>query len=105
MHQPRGCINVDHPLAASALKEGTIMTKPLVTGIRIVASAVAAALLATSAQAAHHKKSHRHPAPPYAQAVQPKPQPKPAGDPLYESCDFPWKHPDVQCPGANDAGG
>jgi hypothetical protein len=74
---------------------------PFVT--RIVASAVAAVLLATSAQAAHHKV-RRHPAQPSAQAVQPKPKPKPAGDPLYESCEYPWKHPEVQCPG-NDMGG
>jgi hypothetical protein len=25
-------------------------------------------------------------------------------DPLYESCDAPWKHPAYQCPG-NDSGG
>jgi hypothetical protein len=76
--------------------------------MRIVVSAGAAVLLATSVQAAHHK-IHRHPAQPFAQAVQSKPKfapavkPKPAGDPLYESCEAPWKHPDVQCP--NDAGG
>jgi hypothetical protein len=69
--------------------------------LRILGFAVAAVMLATSAQAAHHK-SRRHPAQPSAQAVQPKP--KPAGDPLYESCEFPWKHLDVQCPG-NDQGG
>jgi hypothetical protein len=76
--------------------------------MRTVVSAVAAVLLATSAQAAH-RKIHRHPAQPFAQAVQPKPKwapavkPKPAGDPLYESCEAPWKHPEFQCP--NDAGG
>jgi hypothetical protein len=79
-----------------------IMTKPLATGMYISVFAVATVLLATSAQAAHHK-NRRHLAQPYAQTVQPKPKPKPAGDPLYESCEFPWKHPDVQCP--NDAGG
>jgi hypothetical protein len=26
------------------------------------------------------------------------------GDPLYESCEAPWKHPAYQCPG-NDTGG
>jgi hypothetical protein len=73
--------------------------------MRIVVSAVAAILLATSAQAAQaaHHKIRRHPAPPFAQAVQPKP--KPAGDPLYESCEFPWKHPDVSCPGNSGEGG
>ena len=76
---------VDGELAASA--------RPLVMGI--VVSAVAAVLLATSAHAAHHK-SRRHPAQPSAQSVQPKP--KPAGDPLYESCEFPWKHLGVSCP-------
>jgi hypothetical protein len=25
-------------------------------------------------------------------------------DPIYQSCDYPWRHPEVQCPG-NDAGG
>jgi hypothetical protein len=54
--------------------------------------------LATSAQAAKHKV--RHPARQTAQ-----PQPKPAGDPLYESCEFPWKHPDVSCPGNSGEGG
>jgi hypothetical protein len=81
----------DSELAASA--------RPVV--MRIVVSAVAAILVATSAQAAHHKV-RRHPAQPSAQAVQPKP--KPAGDPLYDSCENPWKHLDVQCPG-NDQGG
>jgi hypothetical protein len=69
--------------------------------MRIVVSAVAAVLLATSAQAANHK-IHRHPAQPFAQAVQPKP--KPARDPLYESCENPWKHLGVSCPWGNDAG-
>jgi hypothetical protein len=78
---------VDGELAASA--------RPL--AMRIVVSAVAAVLLATSAQAAHHK-IRRHPAQPYGQAVQ-KPKPKPAVDPLYDSCENPWKHLDVQCPG------
>jgi hypothetical protein len=71
--------------------------------MRIVVYAVTAVLLATSAQAAHHK-IRRHAAQPHAQAVQPKLKQKPAGDPLYESCEFPWRHPDVQCPG-NDQGG
>lgn len=31
--------------------------------------------------------------------------PKPVHDPLYESCESPWKHPDVSCPWGNDAGG
>jgi hypothetical protein len=75
----------------------------LAASTRIVVSAVAVVLLATSAQAAHHKV-RRHPAQPSAQAVQPKLKPKPAGDPLYESCEAPWKHPEVQCPG-NDQGG
>jgi hypothetical protein len=70
--------------------------------MRVVVYAVAAVLLATSAQAAHHK-IRRHAAQPHAQAVQPKP--KPAGDPLYESCEFPWKHPEVSCPGAGGEGG
>ena len=70
--------------------------------MRIVASAVAAILLATSAQAAHHK-IRRHPAQPFAQTAQPKL--KPAGDPLYESCEFPWKHPEVSCPGVSGDGG
>jgi hypothetical protein len=83
---------VDGELAASA--------RPV--AMRIVVSAVAAVLLATSAQAAHHK-IRRHPAQPSAQAVQPKP--KPAADPLYESCEFPWKHLDVSCPWGNDSGG
>jgi hypothetical protein len=82
---------VDDELAASA--------RPVV--MRIVVCAVAAVLLATSAQAAHHK-IRRHPAQPSAQTVQQ--EPKPAADPLYESCEYPWKHPDVQCPG-NDQGG
>jgi hypothetical protein len=68
--------------------------------MRIVVSAVAALLLATSAQAAHHK-IRRHPAQPYAQTVQPKPK----SDPLWESCEFPWKHPDVQCPNGGGEGG
>ena len=83
---------VDGELAASA--------RPLVMGI--VVSAVAAVLLATSAQAARHKV-RRPPAQPSAQAVQPKP--KPARDPLYDSCEHPWKHLDVSCPWGNDAGG
>jgi hypothetical protein len=63
--------------------------------MRIAVFAAAAVLLATAAQAAHHK-TRRHPAQPSAQAAQPKP--KPAGDPLYESCEFPWKRLDVSCP-------
>jgi hypothetical protein len=45
----------------------------------------------TSAPAAKHTVTH-----PAQQTAQP--QPKPAGDPLYESCEFPWKHLDVSCP-------
>jgi hypothetical protein len=82
---------VDGKLGASA--------RPVV--VRIVVSAVAAVLLATSAQAAHHK-IRRHSAQPSVQAVQSKP--KPAVDPLYDSCENPWKHLDVQC-GGNDQGG
>jgi hypothetical protein len=70
--------------------------------MRFVVSAVAAVLLVTSAQAAHHKV-RRHPPQPSAQAVQPKP--KPAADPLYESCEYPWRHPDVSCPGLGGDGG
>lgn len=83
---------VDGELAASA--------RPAV--MRVVVSAVAAVLLATSAQAAHHK-IRRHPAQPSAQAVQSTP--KPASDPLYDSCENPWKHLDVSCPWGNDSGG
>jgi hypothetical protein len=43
----------------------------------------------TAAPAAKHEV--RHPA---QQAA----QPQPAGDPLYESCEFSWKHLDVSCP-------
>jgi hypothetical protein len=85
---------VDGELAASG--------RPVVT--RIAVSAVAALLLATSAQAAHHK-IRRHPAQPSAQAVQLKLKPKPAGDSLYESCESPWKHLEVSCPWGNDSGG
>jgi hypothetical protein len=104
-------------LAALHVKEGAIMAKVVShwnrslcgTGsiaMRIVVSAVAAVLLTTSAQAAHHK-SRRQPAQPSAQAVQPSVQavhPKPAGDPLYESCEFPWKHLTVSCPGVGGDG-
>jgi len=79
MQQPGGCI-----------KAGTPLRTP-----NIVVSAVASVLLATSAHVARHK-SRRHPAQPSAQAVQPRP--KPAGDPLYESCEAPWKYLGVSCP-------
>jgi hypothetical protein len=61
-------------------------------------SVVADNPLATLAQAAKHKVRHQA-----GQTAQP--QPKPAGDPLYESCEFPWKHPDVSCPGNSGEGG
>jgi hypothetical protein len=66
-------------------------------------SAVADVLLTTPAQAAKHKV--RHPAPQARQTARPQPQPKPTGDPLYESCEYPWKHPGVSCPGNSGEGG
>ena len=45
--------------------------------------------------AAHHKV--RHPAPHARQVVQPAPA-KRAVDPLYESCEYPWRHLEFSCP-------
>lgn len=58
---------------------------------------------ASKSKASAHHKARQHPAQPSAEAL--RPQPKPAGDPLYESCEFPWKHPDVSCPGVSGEGG
>jgi hypothetical protein len=72
--------------------------------MRIVVT-VAAVLAVTPAWAAHHKV--RHAAPHARQVVQPvQPAPtKPAADPLYESCDYPWRHPELSCPGVGGEGG
>lgn len=80
------------------------MSRKALIATAIVVSAVAAVLLATSAQASHHK-TRRHPARPPAHAMRPKPNPQPAVDPLYESCESPWKHPGISCPGAGSDGG
>ncbi len=64
----------------------------------ITTSAIEGDTPLATAKAAKHKV--RHPARQTAQ-----PQPKPAGDPLYESGEFPWKHPDVSCLGNSGEGG
>ncbi len=77
------------------------MSRKALIAAAIVVSAVAPVLLAASAQASHHK-ARRHLAHPPAHAVQPKP--KPAVDPLYDSCEFPWRNPAFSCPGVGDSG-
>jgi hypothetical protein len=49
----------------------------------------------SDAWAAHDKV--RHPAPRAPQVVQPMPT-KRAVDPLYESCEYPWRHLELGCP-------
>jgi hypothetical protein len=70
--------------------------------MRLLVSAVAGVLLATSAQAAHHKVRWHKPQP-HAQAAQTRP--KPPADPLYEACEFPWKRLDFMCPGISGGDG
>jgi hypothetical protein len=86
------------------------MTKSLLTGIAICTT------LAVFAGNADADKTHVHKAHktatawttgtqrstlPYGTRVDTGPH---GSDPLYESCDAPWKHPAYQCPG-NDSGG
>jgi hypothetical protein len=70
--------------------------------MRLIVSALATVLLATSVQAEHHKV-RRHKAQPPAQSAQTRP--KPAVDRLYDACEFPWKHLDVICPGISSGDG
>jgi hypothetical protein len=89
--------------------EGTIMTKSLLTGIAICTTL---ALFAGNANAykAHAHNTHKTATPPTTgaqsgNAAATRGDAGPHGnDPLYESCDEPWKHPAYQCPG-NDTGG
>jgi hypothetical protein len=73
------------------------MRQFMMTVTALAAFAATAVTAASPARAAHHKV--RHPAPHARQVVQPVPT-KPAADPLYESCEFPWRHPELSCPGA-----
>jgi hypothetical protein len=85
--------------------EGTIMSKSLLTGIAICTTL---ALFVGNADAykAHAHKTHK------ATTTSPagmwsgtRVDTGPHGsDPLYQSCEEPWKHPAYQCPG-NDSGG
>jgi hypothetical protein len=73
--------------------------------ITVTALAVFGAMVVTAvthAWAAHRKV--RHPAAHARQLVQPVPT-KRAVDPLYESCEFPWRHPELSCPGVSGDGG
>lgn len=85
------------------------MTKSLLTGF-----VVCATLAMFSGNSFAHKarihKTHRIPmwtnsmprgSLPYGTRVNPGPH---GDDPLYDSCEYPWRHPEVQCPG-NDNGG
>ena len=81
------------------------MTKSLLTGTAIC---TALAIFAGNANAykAHAHKTHNTTIPSTngAQSGTPVNAGPHGNDPLYESCDQPWKHPAYQCPG-NDAGG
>ena len=82
------------------------MTKSLLTGIAICTTL---AVFAGNANAhkAHAHKTHKTTTiwtignPPYGSRVNTAPR---GADPLYDSCEYPWRHPDMQCPG-NDTGG
>lgn len=85
------------------------MTKSLLTGLAIC-TALAVCPGHASAHKAHAHKHHnatsvwthgiQRDSLPYGRA-----NTGPHGnDPLYESCEYPWRHPDMQCPG-NDQGG
>lgn len=86
------------------------MAKSLLTGIAICTTL---AVFAGNANAykAHAHKAHKTTATsttgtqsgrlPNGTRVNTGPN---GNDPLYESCDAPWKHPAYQCPG-NDTGG
>jgi len=97
------------PLRRCTPREGTIMMKSLLTGIAICTTL---AIFAGNADAnkAHARKTHAIATPSTTgvqsgRAAGTRVNSGPHGnDPLYESCDEPWKHPDVQCPG-NDTGG
>jgi hypothetical protein len=97
------------PLRRCTPMEGTIMTKSLLTGIALCTTL---ALFAGNANAykvhAHNAHKTMTPSTTGAQsgtAAGTRVNAGPHGnDPLYESCDEPWKHPAYQCPG-NDAGG
>lgn len=63
------------------------------------AAALAAATVAADARRVHHRSHRTAPA-----AVLPPPAPDRAGvaprrpDPIYESCEYPWRHLEAQCP-------
>jgi hypothetical protein len=103
--RPRGCTNVEYRPCGVAPREGTIMTKSLLTGM------VVCAALAVFAGNADAYKAHAHKAdkttPTWTTGAHrgslpdgPRVNTGPYGiDPLYESCDEPWKYPAYGCPG------
>jgi len=85
------------------------MTKSLLTGI-----AICTALAVFTGNASAHKAHHKYHRTrtlwtngtergilPYGTRVNTGPH---GNDPLYDACEYPWRHPDMQCPG-NDTGG
>jgi hypothetical protein len=93
------------------------MTKLLLTGIAICTTLAVFAGNADAYKAHAHKTHktttwtagrqrgslpHRYGILPYGTRLNTGPG---GNDPLYESCEYPWRHPDMQCPGANDGGG
>jgi len=85
------------------------MTKSLLTGLAIC-TALAVFPGNADAHKAHAYRAHRattlwtngthRGSPPYGRV-----NTGPHGiDPLYDSCEHPWRHPEMQCPG-NDTGG
>jgi hypothetical protein len=87
--------------------EGTIMTKSLLTGIAICTTL---AVFAGNANAykTHAHKTHKTTTTsttgtlPTGTRVNTGPH---GNDPLYKSCDEPWKHPAYVCPGSGGDGG
>jgi hypothetical protein len=76
--------------------EGTIMAKSLLTGIAICTA------LAVFAGNAYAYKAHAHRTHKTTTTSITGPH---GNDPLYKSCEAPWKYPAYQCPNGGGEGG
>jgi hypothetical protein len=84
--------------------EGTIMTKSLLTGIAICTTLAIFAGNANAYKAHTHKTQKTHKTT-TTSTTGTRVNTGPHGnDPLYKSCEAPWKYPAYACPGVGEGG-